>query len=402
MPKPNSADRDAIRQPQFFGRSQPICSQAERLRPHDLFGIAGGISVRSYGVKMPGKAGTLETLALQVGLALRPLESQLTSDNVLPFLAQLGLRFPPALLQASFLTPLNAAATAAGALTATLTQLATDITNDDESAIINDGLKLIQEIGSLLSTLPQIGTEIQNFSGSLGISAADVTNFAQNLPANILSYALISYLESTQPGAVAILNLLGVVSYAPNPGAAGDPTHPPYVARKLQLSNLGNVTKSPSTLLQTIFQWGLPGFDGTVLIPALSASFNLMGFYSPVTSATAPAAMTSGLLDIQANPATNPPGLLATLKDDLPAGFNQTLPLSDVWSVTLQVNGTFSASLTATVVPPATVNLQPPTGSLTGLLEMDLTAKAPDANQPIILIGQTGGGGAQTDSFTFR
>jgi hypothetical protein len=350
---------------------------------------------------MPGKAGTLETLAQQVGLALQPLESQLTSDNVLPFLAQLGLQFPPALLQSSFLTPLNAAATAAGALTATLTQLATDITNDDESAIVNDGLKLIQEIGSLISTFPQIGAEIRNLSGSLGIDAAEVTNFAQNLPANILSYVLISYLESTQPGAVAILNLLGVVSYAPNPGVAGDPTHPPYIARKLQLSNLGNVLKSPSAQLQTIFQWGLPGFDGTVLIPALSASFNLMGVHSTVTSATAPAAMSSGLLEIQANPATNPPGLLATLQDDLPAGFNQTLPLSDLWSVSLQVNGTFSASLTATVVPPATVNLQPPTGSLTGLLEMDLTAKAPDANQPIILIGQTGGSVVQTDSFTF-
>jgi hypothetical protein len=72
-----------------------------------------------------------------------------------------------------------------------------------------------------------------------------------------------------------------------------------------------------------------------------------------------------------------------------------------LWSVTLQVNGTFSASLTATVVPLATVNLQPPTGSLTGLLEMDLTAKPPDVNQPIILIGQTGGSVVQTDSFTF-
>jgi hypothetical protein len=350
---------------------------------------------------MSGKAGTLETLALQVGLALQPLESQLTSDSILPFLAQLGLQFPSALLQSSFLTPLNAAATAAGALTATLTQLAKDITNDDESAIVNDGLKLIQEISSLISTLPQIGAGIQSLSGSLGIDPTEVNKFVQNLATNILDYSLISYLESVQPGALAVLNLLGVVTYAPNPGVAGDPAHPPYIARKLQLSNFGNVVKSPSALLQAIFQWGLPGFDGTVLIPALSASFNLMGFYSTVTSATAPAAMTSGLLDIQADPATNPPGLLATLQDDLPAGFNQTLPLSALWSVTLQVNGTFSASLTATVVPLATVNLQPPTGSLTGLLEMDLTAKPPDVNQPIILIGQTGGSVVQTDSFTF-
>ena len=349
---------------------------------------------------MAGKAGTLESLALQLGLALQPLESQLTSDNVIPFFAQLGLQFPPALLQSSFVTSLNAAATAAGALSATLAQLGTDINNDDESGIVNDGLKLIQEIGSLIATLPQIGNEIQHLSG-LGMNPTDVTNFAQNLPAKILSYSLISYLESTQPGAVAILNLLGVVTYAPNPGVSGDPTHPPYIARTLQLSNLGNVLKSPSALLQTIFQWGLPGFDGTVLIPALSASFNLMQFYSTVTSITAPAAMTSGLLDVQANPATNPPGLLASLKDDLPAGFNQTLPLSHLWSVTLQVNGTFSAGLTATVVPPATVNLQPPTGSLTGLLAMDLIATAADASHPIVLIGQTGGSAVQASSFDF-
>ena len=183
---------------------------------------------------MAGKAGTLETLAAQFGLALQPLESQLTSDNVIPFLAQLGLRFPPALLQSSFLTPLNAAATAAGALTTTLTQLATDVTNGDESAIVTDGLKLIQEISSLISTFPQIGAGIQGLSGSLGIGSVELSNFVQNLPANILSYALISYLESTQPGALAVLNLLGVVSYAPNPGVAGDPTHPPYIARKLQ------------------------------------------------------------------------------------------------------------------------------------------------------------------------
>src|ERR1700734_839205 len=164
MPEPDPAHRNAIRQPGLFRRSQPIRTEAERLRAHDLFGITRRISLRSYGVKMPGKAGTLEPLALQVGLALQPLESQLTSDGVLPFLAQLGLQFPPALLQSSFVTSLNAAATAAGALSATLTQLATDITNDDESAIVNDGLKLIQEIGSLISTLPQIGTEIQNLS----------------------------------------------------------------------------------------------------------------------------------------------------------------------------------------------------------------------------------------------
>jgi hypothetical protein len=351
---------------------------------------------------MPGKAGTLEILAQQVGLALQPLQSQLKSDNVIRFLAQLGLQFPQQLLQPNFVNSLNVAATAAGALPTTLSQLATDITDDDELGIVTDGLKLIQEISSLISTLPQIGAELKNISGTIpGMNSAEITTFAQNLPANILSYALISYLEGTQPGVVAILNLLGVVSYAPNPGVAGDSTHPPFTARKLQLSNLSNMLKSPSALLQTIFLWGAPGFDGTVLIPAMSASFNLLEFYSTVTSTAAPAAMTSALLDIQANPSTNPPGLSATLKDDLPAGFNLTLPLSSLCSVRMQVNGTFAAGLTATIVPPSNVNLKPPTGTLNGLLEMELVAKGADSDHPIILIGQTGGSRIEAKSFTF-
>ena len=46
---------------------------------------------------MAGKAGTLEVLAQQIGLALQPLQDQLTVDNIIPFLARLGLQFPPAL-----------------------------------------------------------------------------------------------------------------------------------------------------------------------------------------------------------------------------------------------------------------------------------------------------------------
>lgn len=351
---------------------------------------------------MGGKAGTLETVAQQLGLALQPLQGQLTSGNIVPFLAGLGLQFPPQLLTANFNNALNAAAAAAGALPATLGQLATDITNDNEAGIVADGLKLIQEIAELISALPQIGTEMQNVSGALpGLNAAEVTAFAQALPANILGYALIRYVEGAQPGVVAIANLLGLVDYAPNVGAPGDATHPPFVRRALQLSNVGKVLKSPASQLQTLFQWGAPGFDGTQLIPALSASFGLLGFDSFLPTSGPPISMSPALLDVKVNSATNPPGLLATLKDDLPAGFNLTLPLSPTTSVQMQVNGTFAAGLTATLVPPSNVNLKPPTGALNGLLQMNLVTKGPDADHPILLIGQTGASRLQTDSFTF-
>ncbi len=87
---------------------------------------------------------------------------------------------------------------------------------------------------------------------------------------------------------------------------------------------------------------------------------------------------------------------------EISSGIDLTLPLSDVWSVRVQAQAAILAGLSATLTPPASVTLLPPSGTLlTGLLEMDLTATAPVANQPIILIGQTGGSAVQANSFAF-
>ena len=88
------------------------------------------------------------------------------------------------------------------------------------------------------------------------------------------------------------------------------------------------------------------------------------------------------------------------MSDSLPTGIDLTIPLSTGPAV----RGAGAGDILGRTEPqtsPATVSLQPPTGSLTGLLEMDLTATAPVANQPIILIGRTGGSAVQTNSFAF-
>jgi len=348
---------------------------------------------------MAGSAGTLETLAQQVALALQPLETQLTSANIIPFLAELGLQFPAQLLEATFVNSLNAGATAAGALPNTLNQLATDIANGNDAGIVQDGLQLIEEIGNVITALQQIGTELGNLAGSLpGMNAEEVGTFAENLAGNLLSYLLISYLENLQPGVVGAANLLGIVNYIPNPGISGDPTHPPYVSRQLQLSNLGSLFSSPAALFETLYGWGSPGFDGTQLVPRLSTSLNLLGIPSQTTSKNS---LESSFASIQPDTTTDPPGLAATLRVATGGGLDLTLPLSQVWSVQAQVQGTFSAGLPVTITPPATVSIKPPSGTLTGLLQVSLVATAPDANDPLILIGQTGGSALQTNSFTF-
>jgi hypothetical protein len=346
---------------------------------------------------MPGQAGTLETVARHIGLALQPLKDRLASGQVIALFAELGLQFPPQLLQPSFVNALNAGGAAAGALPATLTQLATAIDGDDESGIVSAGVQLITEIGAIITALEQIGTELHNISGGLpGLSAAEVNTFAQNLPSNLLSYLLISYLENLQPGVVGIGNLLGFLDYIPNPGVSGDPAHPPFTTRKLQLSRLGDLFTKPDQLLKNLYQWGAPGFDGTLLIPRLQTSLQLLGVSSATIAPGLPPALDSSLLSVQ----TTAPGITATLKATLPGGFDFTLPLGGVWSVHISATGTLTGGLAAKIDPPASVTFHP-SAALTAQLESDLLAQGADASHPIIIIGQTGGSRLQTDSFSF-
>ena len=178
---------------------------------------------------MSGNAGTIELLAQQIGTALERLHTSLAPGGVIPLFRRLGLQFPPQILQPSFVAALNSGSTAAGALTSTLKKLATHIDNDDVAGIAQEGAKLVQQIETVIASFPQIGTQLGNLAGTLpGMNAAEVTAFAQKLPANLFSHALISHLEGAQPAWLALPNLLGVVTYRPDYGKAGDATHPAF------------------------------------------------------------------------------------------------------------------------------------------------------------------------------
>ena len=345
---------------------------------------------------MPGKAGTIELLAQQLGKALQPLHTRLEPQNVLAFLAELGLALPPQALQPALLTALNGGSTAAGALTSTLKQFATHVEKDNAAGILQEGAKLVQQVQAVLATFPQIGTQLDNLAATLpGMNALEVKSFAQKLPSSLLSHCLISHLEDVQPGCLALTNLLGVATSRPDYGKAGDPAHPAYVERTLQLSSLGKALTDPAGVLQSRFQWGAPTFDGTALIPALSASLNFFEFNARLHDLD-PTAMTCGLFSVRTS--TAPPGLAATLHYDLPMGLDVSLPLSALWSVRVQVQGAFKAGLKAQIVAPARFSIKPPAGTVSGLLQMDLVAKGKD---PIVLLGSTNSSRLQMDSFTF-
>ncbi len=347
-------------------------------------------------------AGTLEKLAQQVGLALQPLESELTSANIISFLAELGLQFPPQLLQPNFVTAMNQGATAAGALSTSLVQLGTAIENDDENAIATVGLQVLQQITAIIAALKQLGEELKNLAGSLGMDAAEVEAFAESLAENLIGYLLISYLEAVAPTLVGVANLLGAVDYLPNSGIPGDPTHPPFTTRKLQLARFGKAVTNPQDALQILYNWGNATFDGEALLERLSASLALIGILpDPDFLPNSQDPRVFSLFSIKANPASNPPGLIASLTYDLPEDFTFSLPLGSVWSIGVGVKANVTAGLQATIVPPANINSAASFRYRQRPIESDLTAKGTDATHPVIIIGETGGSRLQADSLSF-
>jgi hypothetical protein len=343
---------------------------------------------------MAANAGTLETIAAQIALALQPLEQLFATDNVTALFASLGLQFPPDLLQPAFETAIGNAATAAGALENLIAQLSTAIQAGDDTATLQAGEQLIQQIVATVNSFTAVSAELTNLSTSLpGMDSAAVTSFAEALTEKLLGYLVISYLEEAQPAVVGAGNLLGFIDDIPNPGITGDPTHPSYTLRQLQLSKLSSVLSKPADALGTLYGWGQPTFDGTELIARLNASLALFGIPSQLNS---PTSLTTSLFTLQ----STPPGLSATLTDTLTSNFSLTLPVSTIWSLQIQMQGTFVPGITATITPTATATLKP-TAALNGQLQTNLVAKGPDAAHPIIVFGQTGGSNIQAASISF-
>jgi hypothetical protein len=349
---------------------------------------------------MASDPGTLELIASQVGLALAPLEAQLTPTTIIPFLAELGVQFPPALTaQSNFMAQVNAASTAAGALPAQLTKLASDITAGDDAAIVQDGLTLIGQIKTIITALEAMGSELSHLASQLGMDPGVLSGFAESLATNLLSYLLITYAEKIEPGIVGIANLLGIVNYVPQPGVANDPTHPPFIQKQLSLSNLQGLLTNPVSTMESIYQWGSPTFDGTQMMPRLGTSCTLLGL--PAFVANPPGTtLNAPLLSIQANPATTPPGLLATFQEGLPGAYSVTLQVSQRFAIQLQLQGSFGANLQATVTPPATVMLSLPTATLTGSLLSTLTGSGADATHPLLILGSAGSSRMEAQSLS--
>ena len=140
---------------------------------------------------MASTAGTLETVCLELGKVLKPLENILDRNIFI----LLGVNCPTAVgSDGNVQAKLATAKTAAGALDADITSLTSAIASDNVGSIISGALPMLSHIATLISGLVDIGTAMETASATL--SPADkllVQDLSQNMAVRTMEYMIVGY-----------------------------------------------------------------------------------------------------------------------------------------------------------------------------------------------------------------
>ena len=130
---------------------------------------------------MANAAGTLETLALELGKALNPLAELLGPD----IFVRLGVDLPSSVTgDATLISKLTAAQTKAGELETKISDLAAAIGSDNLVNIIASGVALITKISELVSKLSEVGDALHQAANALPPGdRAPIQQFAADMAA---------------------------------------------------------------------------------------------------------------------------------------------------------------------------------------------------------------------------
>jgi hypothetical protein len=346
---------------------------------------------------MASQSGTLETLALELGKALKPLADVLGPG----VFSRLGLDLPRQISgDANIATKLTDAKNKVAELDAGIANLASAITNDDPVAIVSAGVSLITTIAGLISKLEDVGQAVHSAAGSLPpTEKAKVQQFAGTMAVRLIEHMSVGYLDEKMPTLTNTLTILGIADKEFKPSDLIEVSKAPtIVPRRLYLDRVTKLFSHPDQHFQDAFQWGANSFDGTLLLPRAQALIESLGVPAAIYHPTGqPPKLEAFFFSAQADNSVSPHGL--KLEVSLPGNttFDQTVNFSDFWKGTVHVQASFAAGVDATVRPPFTVHATPPSGNVT--LNALLGLKAQNTNgDPIVLLSFTGGSRLQAKS----
>ena len=334
---------------------------------------------------MAGTSGTLETIGEALAAIFRPIEDRLRAGDVRLLLAELGLSFPAAIdADAGLSSAMQSAVQRIQDIPPIIAALESAIQSDNTAQIVAKGLELANAVLTLVKAVEQVANAVKALAGT-GIPAAELNQFASELPGRIIDYLIVRNLEGI-PGAAESLDLIGIVERTKVP--AVDAQHPAFTRRKLHLDQLTAFLSSPLNQLKALYQWGDPAFTG---LPLLQKMANLLaGAGVPAVLDTSGPVPALDFIFVEVTPKLDidPKGLL--IKVIQPLGADTAQPfVQDDWQLQTQLNLQLVTGLQLILQPNDGVTLMPPSGTVQGDLSLQWTGGKANG-QPYLIVGEPG------------
>ncbi len=340
---------------------------------------------------MSDQPGTLEQIARLLARVLARTSARLADDELRGTLAQLGIVFPPALLQLPAVkTARDALAVAADDLPQAIDRLATAAENGDLSAIVQQGEKVRTDALHLIASFASLPAAIDGSRSPFPeITDAAFSSFADGFPRKLLDLLTTDALDA-EPGVGGTLALVGLVDRVRPFETDPDPDLAALERCTVRYDRIAKLLARPLDYFLELYQWGSPQFDGTLLLPAfhdLLAHLALPTSYHAPTESNA-AQLEAYVVDITPTQTGAPPGLDFTVNAPFGGSIDESRPLpAPGWTGRFTSSGSFATTVTATLRPPASLSIAS-TAALEGKAAATLVR---DTGMPLIVIGSAGG-----------
>lgn len=337
---------------------------------------------------MATERGTLGVLVSAVDGVLRPLANGLEPDQVQGFFAQLGYPLTPAQAESvrgasgSLSSGLNELATLVGELIAAAEA-------DDSQAVASKGIEAAARVAQVFAGFADLESAVS------GLGIAVPPGEIAELPDRLLSYLLVVNLDSIPP-VNEVLELIGVLERAEHNVDSTDPAQPEYTVSRFHFDQLFAWLRDPGDRLRTLYGWGDPGFDGSLLLPKVERLISSTGM--PVVYHAAENRLDLVLLQVTAPPTLSPRGLHIGLDTQFNSGTLE-LPNGD-FTLTAELGLNAPPGLGITIQPGGKVELVPPdpAAQIDGSLSLGFLTSA----GPYVLLGEAGGSRVEIGGFGFE
>lgn len=337
--------------------------------------------------------GTLAAIAASLARIVQPLEDRLEGGDLRLLLAELGINLPASIDADGALAAAGQAAVQnVNDLPPIITSLADAASDDDTGGIVAKALELANAVGGVVTNITALADAIKGLPGT-GVPAAELDQFADQLPGRLLDYLLVRNLEEL-PGAAAALDFVGFVERIDVPAA--DAAHPAFVRRTLQIGQLTDFLTDPAAHLKAKYQWGDAAFTGLPLLQKISSLLAGAGVPA-VLDLTGPVPVLDVMV-LEVSPKLDEPkGLRLRIAHPLvidPAPYSV-----DDWQFTVSLNTQLEPGVEILVRPDDGVSLKP-TGSTAVQGDLALRWQGGSAGgTPYVVIGEPGGSRLEVEQF---